>query len=99
MRSATITRARAQRAPSVQPLYRAKAPLRVSFAGGGTDVASFPEREGGLVLSATINRYAHGVMRPRTTGSQRRIARSRDRARVQGQRPDPVRRPPRLRRF
>jgi D-glycero-alpha-D-manno-heptose-7-phosphate kinase len=63
---ATITRARAHRAPSVQPLYRAKAPLRVSFAGGGTDVAPFPEREGGLVLSATINRYAHGVLRPRT---------------------------------
>jgi D-glycero-alpha-D-manno-heptose-7-phosphate kinase len=62
----TILRARAQRAPSVQPLYRAKAPLRVSFAGGGTDVPPFPEREGGLVLSATINRYAHGTLRPRT---------------------------------
>jgi D-glycero-alpha-D-manno-heptose-7-phosphate kinase len=68
MRGATVTRARAHRAPSVEPLYRAKAPLRVSFAGGGTDVAPFPEREGGLVLSATINRYAHGVMRPRTDG-------------------------------
>src|SRR5436190_18973731 len=46
-------------------LYRAKAPLRVSFAGGGTDVPPFPEREGGLVLSATINRYAYGALRPR----------------------------------
>ncbi len=64
----TITRARAQRAPWVQPLFRAKAPLRVSFAGGGTDVAPFPEREGGLVLSATINRYAHGTLQPRTDG-------------------------------
>jgi D-glycero-alpha-D-manno-heptose-7-phosphate kinase len=63
-----ITRARAQRAPWVQPLFRAKAPLRVSFAGGGTDVPPFPEREGGLVLSATINRYAHGTLRPRTDG-------------------------------
>src|ERR1700742_4360366 len=63
-----ISRARAHRSPSVRPLFRAKAPLRVSFAGGGTDVAPFPEREGGLVLSATINRYAHGVMRPRTDG-------------------------------
>ncbi|HWE13277.1 MAG TPA: hypothetical protein VG365_07190 [Solirubrobacteraceae bacterium] len=63
-----VTRERAHRAPSVEPLYRAKAPLRVSFAGGGTDVAPFPEREGGLVLSATINRYAHGILRPRTDG-------------------------------
>lgn len=43
-------------------------PLRVSFAGGGTDVPPFPERETGLVLSATINRYAHGTLRPRTDG-------------------------------
>jgi D-glycero-alpha-D-manno-heptose-7-phosphate kinase len=64
----TVSRARAQRAPSAQPLFRAKAPLRVSFAGGGTDVPPFPEREGGLVLSATISRYAHGTLRPRTDG-------------------------------
>jgi D-glycero-alpha-D-manno-heptose-7-phosphate kinase len=66
-----ISRARAQHAPSVQPLFRAKAPLRVSFAGGGTDVPPFPEREGGLVLSATINRYAHGTLRPRVDGKIR----------------------------
>jgi D-glycero-alpha-D-manno-heptose-7-phosphate kinase len=44
----------------------AKAPLRVSFAGGGTDVPPFPEQEGGLVLSATINRYAYGALAPRS---------------------------------
>jgi D-glycero-alpha-D-manno-heptose-7-phosphate kinase len=37
----------------------------VSFAGGGTDVPPFPEQEGGLVLSATINRYAYGALAPR----------------------------------
>jgi D-glycero-alpha-D-manno-heptose-7-phosphate kinase len=47
---------------------RAKAPLRLSFAGGGTDVAPFPEREGGCVLSATISRYSWGTLMPRDDG-------------------------------
>jgi len=47
-------------------VIHAKAPLRVSFAGGGTDVPPFPEQEGGLVLSATINRYAYGALAPRS---------------------------------
>jgi D-glycero-alpha-D-manno-heptose-7-phosphate kinase len=52
----------------VAMLIRAKAPLRISFAGGGTDVPPFPAREGGLVLNATINRYAYGTLRPRMDG-------------------------------
>ncbi|RPI83288.1 MAG: GHMP kinase [Chloroflexi bacterium] len=50
-------------------LIRAKAPLRISFAGGGTDVPPFPQMEGGCVLSATINRYAYGTLCPRTDGN------------------------------
>jgi D-glycero-alpha-D-manno-heptose-7-phosphate kinase len=53
----------------VNRLIRAKAPLRVSFAGGGTDVPPFPATEGGLVLSATINRYAYGALAPREDGA------------------------------
>jgi D-glycero-alpha-D-manno-heptose-7-phosphate kinase len=44
---------------------RAKAPLRISFAGGGTDVSPFPETEGGVVLSATIDRFAYASLSPR----------------------------------
>lgn len=47
------------------PIVRAKAPLRLSFAGGGTDVTPFPETEGGVVLSATVDRYAYGSLTPR----------------------------------
>jgi D-glycero-alpha-D-manno-heptose-7-phosphate kinase len=46
-------------------VLRSRAPLRVSFAGGGTDVAPFPEREGGAVLSATISSFAYSTLRPR----------------------------------
>ena len=49
-------------------LIRSKAPLRVSFAGGGTDVPPFPQTEGGCVLSATINKYAFGTLCPRDNG-------------------------------
>jgi D-glycero-alpha-D-manno-heptose-7-phosphate kinase len=50
----------------LRPRIRARAPLRISFAGGGTDVPPFPAAEGGCVLSATIDRYAYGSLVPRT---------------------------------
>lgn len=45
-------------------LIRSKAPLRLSFSGGGTDVPPYPQEHGGVVLSATINKYAFGTLAP-----------------------------------
>lgn len=44
-------------------LIRARAPLRISFAGGGTDVPPFNEEEGSCVLNGTLNKYAYGTLR------------------------------------
>ncbi len=47
-------------------IVRAKAPLRISFCGGGTDVAPYPQEKGGVVLSATINKFAYASLVERT---------------------------------
>lgn len=41
-----------------------RAPARISFGGGGTDLEAYYGRFGGLVLSAAITRYAYVVARP-----------------------------------
>lgn len=46
-------------------LVRSKAPLRISFSGGGTDVSPYPQTKGGVVLSSTINKYAYASLIPR----------------------------------
>lgn len=44
-------------------VVRSRAPLRISFAGGGTDVPPYTEMYGGAVISTTIDRYAYVTLK------------------------------------
>lgn len=45
-------------------LIRSRAPLRLSFSGGGTDVSPYVEEVGGAVLSCTIDKFAYATLAP-----------------------------------
>lgn len=43
-------------------ISKARSPLRISFAGGGTDITSYFYEEEGVVLNATINKFTHAIL-------------------------------------
>jgi D-glycero-alpha-D-manno-heptose-7-phosphate kinase len=48
-----------------------KTPLRISFAGGGTDFPEFYEAHGGAVISTTIDKYIYVMVNPSFDGKIR----------------------------
>ena len=48
-----------------------KTPLRVSFVGGGTDLPDFYEEHGGAVVSTSIDKWIHVIVRRRFEGDLR----------------------------
>lgn len=48
-------------------IIRGKAPLRISFGGGGTDIEPFCVEKGGAILGSTINKYAYCSIIPKDT--------------------------------
>ena len=44
---------------------RARAPVRISFGGGGSDLTHYFEKSSGAVINSTVSIYSHGTMRVR----------------------------------
>jgi D-glycero-alpha-D-manno-heptose-7-phosphate kinase len=49
---------------NISSIVRSRAPVRIYFGGGGTDISPYTEESGGVVLSAAISKYTYGSLTP-----------------------------------
>jgi len=54
--------------PLLQTTTRARAPLRLGFGGGGSDIPAYSSQFGGCILNATISMYAYASVVPSRSG-------------------------------
>jgi len=55
-------------------IIRSRAPVRISFGGGGTDLSPYCDNYGGLALNTTINKYVYVTLIPNETNKMKLVS-------------------------
>ena len=48
-----------------ESFQKLKSPVRITFAGGGTDLTAYFYESSGIVFNATINKFTHAILEKR----------------------------------